>query len=238
MIKAIIFDFGSVLFKTDWKEIDSDFIKKYRKSIRIGENQELVKIYLDAEVGKSTMKEFLGKIDPLLGNEKAINFYKESYLKHKILNKEMRGLFSTLKKKYLLYGFTDTNKEHFEANKEAGLFNDFKEVFTSFQFEMRKSEEGAFKKLLQNISLKPQECLFIDDHAKNIENARKQGFEVIHYTSFPQITALEGELMRKKINPSYIDTRYPDIGTEYTKEITATLIEITKGVLEWIKKVL
>ena len=199
MIKAIIFDFGSVLFKTDWKEIDKDFVQIYQKSIRIGENPELVKVYLDAEVGKSTMKEFLSKIDPRLGNEETINFYKKSYLKHKILNQGMRELFSILKKKYLLYGFTDTNKEHFEANKEAGLFEDFNEICKSFQFEMRKSEEGAFSKLLQNISLEPQECLFIDDHAKNIENARKQGFEVIHYTSFPQMKTLEEELIRKKI---------------------------------------
>lgn len=43
-------------------------------------------------------------------------------------------------------------------------------------------------------------------------------------------------LICSKINPSYIDTRYPDTISKYSKEDAQELIEQAREVLEWIKK--
>lgn len=39
-----------------------------------------------------------------------------------------------------------------------------------------------------------------------------------------------------KINPSYIDTRYPDLSKIYTEEDAKEILNLTEKVLEWIEK--
>jgi len=39
-----------------------------------------------------------------------------------------------------------------------------------------------------------------------------------------------------QINPSYIDTRYPDLSKDYSEEDTERILNLVKEVLEWIKK--
>ena len=53
MIKAIIFDFGSVLFKTQWEGINKDFLEKFGFSILIEDNKEYIEIYRNSETGKT-----------------------------------------------------------------------------------------------------------------------------------------------------------------------------------------
>jgi len=194
MIKAIIFDFGSVIFKTDWPGVDKDFIKKYGKSILVKGNKELEEVYIKTNAECKSIKPFLHYIFPGQDIDKVTDFYKKSYIKNKIINSELLNLIKILKKNYELYGFTDTNEEHFEANLKSGIFKDFKKVFTSFEFCGRKSEGNIFQKLILEIKLKPEELLFIDDYLPNIENAEKAGLNAIQYTNFPDITILKTDL--------------------------------------------
>jgi len=64
---------------------------------------------------------------------------------------------------------------------------------------MLKSQDGAFDKLKKELlkySLLPKECVFIDDHLPNIEQAKKAGFHTIHYEEFPKIENFEKDLMK------------------------------------------
>jgi putative hydrolase of the HAD superfamily len=194
MIKAIVFDFGNVVFKTDWQEVDQDFIKKYGKSILVKGSKELEQVYAKTNAECKSVKPYLQHVFPGQDIDKVTDFYKKSYIKNKIINSELLNLIKILKKNYVLYGFTDTNEEHFEANLKSGIFTDFKKVFTSFEFCGRKSEGGTFHKLISEIKLKPEELLFIDDYLPNIENARKEGLNAIQYNNFPDITRLKADL--------------------------------------------
>ena len=196
MIKAIIFDFGRVIFKTNWDGVNQDFIKKYGKGILVQNNEELGKVYHKTNAGYGSAKPFLEHIFPDKNINKIIEFYKKSYIKNKILNKELLKLIKVLKKKYPLYGFTDTNNEHFEANTKAGIFKDFKRIFTSFEFKGKKAEGDIFHQLVKKINIPPEELLFIDDYLPNIEKAREAGLKAIQYTDFPEISNLKKELER------------------------------------------
>lgn len=46
---------------------------------------------------------------------------------------------------------------------------------------------------------------------------------------------LEDELGRK-INLSYLETRYPDLPEDYSKEDAGNFIEMGKGILKWIEE--
>ncbi|MDP1694808.1 MAG: HAD-IA family hydrolase [Candidatus Woesearchaeota archaeon] len=198
MIKAIIFDFGRVIYKTDWEYLNKEFEEKFNVSIRLTDksDEELLRIYRESDIGKEDFKLFFHR--PGLSNtNEALVYYKKLYFKHKILNKELIQIIKKLKKNYLLFGFTDIKKHHYESNLEGGLYKDFKKVFTSFELGMLKADGLAFdilRKELANYNLKPEDCLFIDDHLPNIENARQRGFKIIHYIDFPNIQHFTSEL--------------------------------------------
>src|SRR3989344_8032582 len=134
MIKAIIFDFGRVIYKTDWESLNKEFEKKFKVSIRLTDksDEEHLRIYRESDIGKEDFKLFFHR--PGLSNtNEALAYYKKLYFKHKILNKELIQIIKKLKKNYLLFGFTDIKKHHCESNLEGGLYKDFKKVFTSFE---------------------------------------------------------------------------------------------------------
>ncbi len=201
MIKALIFDFGGVIYKTKWKELNDFFLKKNGFSIALQEgDKELIKIYNNSDIGKEDFRNFFFKIKPDISDiDRILKDYKKGYARFKILNHELLKIIENLKKKgFMLFGFTDIKKEHYEANLEAGIYDSFIEIFASYKFGCLKSEKEAFEKLiteLKRYNLAPQECVFIDDHIPNIRNADSFGFKTIHYAEFPSV-----ELLKKKLN--------------------------------------
>ncbi|MEK6811753.1 MAG: HAD-IA family hydrolase [Nanoarchaeota archaeon] len=202
MIKGIIFDFGSVIYKTNWEKMCEELFDKFGINVWMEnmKNDKAVDLYKLGNIGKAKIDNFIKELNPKVDiTKEMVDFYKKMYIKHKIINNELLKLVKELKKKYILFAFTDIKKEHYESNLEFGIYNDFKEVYTSFKFNMLKSQDGAFDKLKKELlkhSLLPKECVFIDDHLPNIEQAKKSGFHTIHYEEFPNIENLEKDLMR------------------------------------------
>lgn len=200
VIKAIIFDFGSVIYRTDWKKLERYFRKKYGKSLLIGENEELRRVYFLTDIGKSSMREYFRILLPQVKGNEILEIYKNLYNKSKIIDKKLLLLIKKLKKRYILYGFTDVKKIHFDANNELGLYNNFLKVFASFKIGLLKKDLKAFIIVKNKIKFKPEECLFIDDSKSSIFNARKIGFKTIHYTRFPDYNSLAREMRKKGID--------------------------------------
>lgn len=203
MIKAIILDFGSVIYKTDWKKVNKFFYNKNGFNILVAEanDGESVRIYKDSDLGKEDFRNFFLRINPdILDIDKIIRDYKEGYSKFKILNKNLLRIVKDLgKKEIILFGFSDVKKEHYEANLESGLYNGFTKIFTSYKFKNLKSEKEAFEKLISELNkynLNPSERIFVDDHLPNIENAKKFGFKTIHYTEFPLVKSFKKKLKK------------------------------------------
>jgi glucose-1-phosphatase len=201
MIKCIIFDFGSVFIKTDWENANEEFKEKEGFSAHFRGNKEIEEIYDKVNTGKDELKTIMIKLAPHKKDiENTLKSYKQYYLKYRTKNVELFSLLEKLKKKYTLYCYTDTIREHYEANKENGFFKDFEKVFTSFELGRRKQYPDAFFELLKILPFQAKECVFIDDHPINIENAKKAGFNVIYYTEFPDITKIKKELKEFGVN--------------------------------------
>jgi len=201
MIKAIILDFGSVIYKTKWGKMNEYFSEKNGFSILIGnsEDPELIRIYSESDVGKEDFKKFFLRLKPDLQDvESAVKDYKKGYSKFKVLNQELLDIIKELKEKGIrLFGFSDIKKEHYDANQESGIYDGFEYIFASFKFGCLKSDPKAFELLterLKEYELNPEECLFIDDHLENIERAREKGYKVIYYENFPEVDKLKQEL--------------------------------------------
>lgn len=69
-------------------------------------------------------------------------------------------------------------------------------VFSCFE-KITKPDPEIYLRLCKRYSLKPEECVFIDDTQKNVDAAQKLGMKGIHFTSqtgeqlFEQIVSME-----------------------------------------------
>lgn len=193
MIRAIIFDFGSVLFKEDWIKLSKEMKKRVGISTLINTDygKKVIHEWRKASVGKSRMKEVFKRIceeRKINGNiEKICREYIKVYNKSKKLNKPLIKKIKSLKKKYLLVCHTDTNEFHFEGHRRQGLLSLFHKHFASHLIGKRKYDKKAFKIVLKKLKLEPAEIVFIDDNPANIKNARSLGMNTIQFKNNNQL---------------------------------------------------
>ncbi|GAC1618845.1 MAG: HAD family phosphatase [Candidatus Acidiferrum sp.] len=85
------------------------------------------------------------------------------------------------------------NNEPLELNQyriEAfGLRKEFLVFFSSCYVRSRKPEELIYRVALEVTQRAPEECVFIDDRAINLENPRRLGMNVIHHQNAEQLNA-------------------------------------------------
>ena len=92
-------------------------------------------------------------------------------------------LIKPLKKKYKVYGLTNWSAETIPiAMERYDFFEELDGIVVSGEERLIKPDPAFYQVLLDRYSLKPEESLFIDDNAANIETARQMGFHTMHYT--------------------------------------------------------
>ena len=199
MIKAIIFDLGGVCFEIDWLKINEEMIKKFNITtlVKSAGNEKAIEYYKEALEGKRHPKDMFKELDKENHNlDEVIKFYKEMYKKYKKHNPKIYALIKKLKNKFVLVCLSDTNSIHFEAHQEQETVKDFHKVFTSFQIGSIKRDANTFKRVIDSLSITPEEALFIDDNEKNIETASSLDIQTIKYTGYKELVK---ELKSRKI---------------------------------------
>lgn len=171
MIKLVIFDLGGVCFEIDWLKINDEMVRKFNVTtlVKSAGNEKAVTYYKEALEGKRHPVDMFKELNR---NNKDLNeiikFYKELYKKHKKHNNQIYKLIKKLKNKFTVICLSDTNVLHYEAHEEQGTIGDFHHVFASFKIGSVKKDANTFKKVLNELSIKPEETIFIDDNEKNV----------------------------------------------------------------------
>ena len=187
MIKAIICDLGGVYFRTGTNEA----LKKIYKIIKAPRQKidEFFHINNKNErwlygKGKLTKREFWeAAAKKLTINKRLIPKLEEIWHSFFKPDREMKELIFKLRKNYKVIVFSGTIKERVEyLNKNYNLFNSFDDFVLSFGAGFNKDEIGFYKvllKKLKKLKLKPEECIFIDDHQEFLDKAKKFGIKTI-----------------------------------------------------------
>lgn len=85
-----------------------------------------------------------------------------------------------LKSHYVIGMITDNKADRIETILESTELNNLFDIVTiSANVHARKTETKIFEDVLSKTQLKPQECVFIDNTAKNLEIPREMGFKTI-----------------------------------------------------------
>lgn len=99
-------------------------------------------------------------------------------------------LLKKIRQHYELYLLSNTNGLHIDhldrllPKGSAGFASYFDRIFCSYAIKMHKPDPAIYQHVCQSIGRKPENCIFVDDRAENIESARGIGLNAIHLTDF------------------------------------------------------
>lgn len=198
MIKNIIFDLGNVLIRFKPEEfINKNIKKEYREKFFnvIFKGQEWADLDRGILEYSDAVKIFSEKI-PECSSEikKLFDNYILDVLEPIEKNIE---IMKSLKGKYKLFVLSNFHYPAFDyIFKNWEFFKYFDGKIVSGHCKLLKPEKKIYELLCLTYSLKPNECVFIDDTKANIEAAEEFGINGIHLTD---INILEEKLKENNL---------------------------------------
>jgi 2-haloacid dehalogenase len=82
-----------------------------------------------------------------------------------------------------LYALTNWSRETFHhARRRFGFLDRFRGIVVSGELGVMKPDARIFRHLTRTHALRPSDCLFIDDSAKNVAGARNAGLHAVQFT--------------------------------------------------------
>ena len=185
-ITTLIFDLGGVLCDLDidrcilnFKQLGLENFEHYLNNF--GQSG----FFMQLEKGLITAAEFRNEVRTLTSKpltDEQINEAWNSFLVG-IPTKKL-DLIIELRKKFRVVLLSNTNIIHF-PDTVARFFNFngmstsdyFDKCYLSYEMKMAKPDEEIFNALLEAEQVSANECLFLDDGQKNIEQAAKSGIQ-------------------------------------------------------------
>lgn len=198
MIKNIIFDLGGVL--VDWNPegalrrmgLPEDEVKEIAKNTTFSpewneidrgaiEKEKLFDVML-ARIPEEYRKDAASFLNE--GVFDAIHSF--SYSADWLKSLKERGLSL-----YLLTNYSEWMFDYHYKN-EFSFTDSIDGMVVSGKVKLLKPDRAIYEALMKKYGLKPEECVFFDDRAENVEGARKCGINGIVFTDF--------ETARAKLN--------------------------------------
>ena len=182
-IKCIASDLGHVLIDFDRDSMINEFSDLLHKTpaqvVNMFLKSNLAKQY---ETGQISTAEFLNQIniisEGILTTEDFIRIW-SGYFK---LNNDYLKFLTCAKDSVKLIMVSNTNELHFDnvRNNFPEIFI-FDEYFLSYEMNCMKPDTEYYNYFIERTGFSPDEVLFIDDKAENIETASKIGINTIQY---------------------------------------------------------
>ena len=186
MKKTIVFDLGGVL--VDWNRrylyqkifSDQDELEYFLREI----------CSLEWNAQMDVDKSFLDATDDLVLKYPEYETQIRAYFSRweEMIGGDIPGTVEILgelkENSYPLAALSNWSSETFPRVKDQYEFLDwFSPLVISGYIGYKKPDPEPFQILLHELGRDAGDCLFIDDMEDNIQEARRQGFEVIHFTS-------------------------------------------------------
>ena len=191
-IRAVIFDFGGVLVRTE------DRTPRNRLAARLGMSyDELNNLIFDssssqqAALGQIGVSEHWEAVRARLGlSPEAFQTVQAEFWEGDVLDTSLVDFVRALRPHYQtallsnawgdLRGFLEQKLKILDA---------FDQVIISAEVGLVKPDERIYRLAVERLSVAPGEAVFVDDFAHNVEGARLAGLHAIHFRSTDQARA-------------------------------------------------
>jgi putative hydrolase of the HAD superfamily len=198
MIKVIIFDLSDVLITglTGIEERLHVYLSSPKEEIL---RQFRSDIMLDFLLGYCSEEEYLQKLKLEYRWELSVDELKRIIREH--FKKVIPGaeeIVTSLSNHYPLFLLSDHGREWIEyIETEHTFLKLFRLRFYSFEMHTRKNNPDTYRKVLSQIGVMPEACLFIDDRPMFLDVAKEVGLNTLQ---FENSTQLKAALERYSIN--------------------------------------
>ena len=189
-IKNIIFDLGGVILDIDENVVYKELEKMGIEISELAHSKEFMEVLSKFDTGIYTAATFRKKTKQFIGQEKMTDQKFDSIWNAMLLDipRERIEAIEKVKKHYKIYLMSNTNVIHYDLYvRDLQLrfgYNEFDELFNksyfSFAEHLEKPDPRFFEFILDHEGLLPEETLFIDDTAENIETAKSLGIKTYH----------------------------------------------------------
>lgn len=183
-IKAIIFDIGGVLIRTEDRTHRNQLEK--RLGLEHGESEILVfngEMGRKAQLGEITSAELYRWIQAHLGlDEQGIKRFKEEFWAGDRLDKSLVSYITSLKSNYttcVISNFMDALPTMLKTEYPAA--DAFHFTVVSAHVGIMKPRAEIFEYTLRLLNCRPEETIFIDDFEHNIVGCQNIGMHGIHF---------------------------------------------------------
>jgi len=192
MIKAIIFDVGGVLLRTANHSYRRTWEKKLGlkqwESESIIFNSEMGRKAQLGEITNNALWEWAGTHLGLKNGELADfrhDFWAGDVLDNDLVTliRQLHGRFQTA----IISNYNDDLRR--ELTHAFAIADAFDEIVISAEVQVMKPDPKIYSIALERLGRKPEETVFIDDFAHNIEGAHAVGMHGIHFTPTTNLPA-------------------------------------------------
>jgi len=191
-IRAVIFDFGGVLVRTE------DLTPRNRLAARLGMSyDELNSLIFDslsslqAALGQIGVSEHWEAVRASLGlSIEAFQTVQAEFWEGDVLDTSLVDFVRALHPHYqtaLLSNAWDDLREVLEHRLK--ILDAFDQVIISAEVGLVKPDERIYCLAVERLGVAPGEAVFVDDFAHNVEGARAAGLHAIHFRSTDQARA-------------------------------------------------
>ena len=193
-IKNIIFDLGGVILDLSVPSTLSSFSKlsgmDEQKVKDIFASAEGFDVYEKGGMNDQQFRDFIREVYRIKASDAEIDTCWNAMLRGIPLPK--LSLLEALKKKYNVFLLSNTNNIHhayinavmMPATGTGKVLEDyFHRAYYSHRMLKRKPDAEIYKQVLEENNFLPEQTLFLDDNASNIEGAKKVGIQSVFVDS-------------------------------------------------------
>lgn len=195
MIRVLIFDVGGVLIRTEDRSKRAALERWL--GLSPGQADEIVfnsgmgQAAQRGEVTSAALWAWVGQ-ELSLDAEGLFHFRQEFWGGDRV-NTELVALIRSLHSRYqtaIISNYMDDLRR--SLAEEYPIIDAFDLVVISAEEKVMKPDPLIFQRTMERLGRQPEECIFVDDFAHNVEGARAVGMRAIHYTPS---TDIEQELV-------------------------------------------
>ncbi|RIK29151.1 MAG: hypothetical protein DCC56_13690 [Anaerolineae bacterium] len=186
-IRAVFFDFGGVIVRTEHQAPRQGLAEQFRMDY-----EDIEKLVFGGGANGSAARASVGEITEeqhWLNVMKALKLpasevqrVRDEFFGGDVIDRSLLEFLRSLKPKYkvgLISNAWDGLRAYIEKEKFADVFD---EMIISAEVGVAKPAEKIYRIALEKLQVKPKEAVFVDDFIENIEACEKIGMKGIHFT--------------------------------------------------------
>ena len=184
MIKAIIFDVGGVLLRTEDLSSREKWAKRYGMDVwdfasAVFDSDEANR----ATVGLATEGEaWLAAQQRFNVPQAEMDQFRKDFFAGDRWDESLLGWIISLRSRYrtaILSNAWGGARKFFAG--QAKVMAAFEQLIISAEEGVRKPQDEIYQRAVQRLSVLPHEAVFVDDVLENVEAAKRVGLEAIHF---------------------------------------------------------